>query len=59
LQEHLIKNDSRIKIIQPKKELTSAVYIFFRTEPYYPKDFLTALELIKKEIPKRLKLKSA
>jgi DNA-binding transcriptional LysR family regulator len=57
LPEHLIKNDSRIKIIHPKKKLPSAVYICFRSRPYYPKVFQTALELMKKEIPKRLKMK--
>lgn len=55
LPEHLIKNDKRIKILNPKKKLSSPVYLCFRTRPYYPKVFQTALDLMKKEIPKRLK----
>lgn len=55
LPEHLIKNDKRIKILNPKKKLSSPVYLCFRSRPYYPKVFQTALDLMKKEIPKRLK----
>jgi DNA-binding transcriptional LysR family regulator len=55
LPEHLIKNDKRIKIVNPKKKLSSPVYLCFRSRPYYPKVLQTALELMKKEIPKRLK----
>ncbi len=58
LPEHLIKNDKRIKIINPKKKLPSPVYICFRARPYYPRVFQTALELLQKEIPKRLKVKN-
>ncbi len=54
LPEHLVKNDKRIKIVNPKKRLTSPVYLCFRSRPYYSKVFQTALELMKKEIPKRL-----
>lgn len=59
LPEHLISHDKRIKIINPKKKLSSPVYLCFRSRPYYPKVFEAALELMKKEIPKRLKLKSS
>lgn len=55
LPEHLIKNDKRIKILNPKKKLSSPVYLCFRSRPYYSKVFQTALDLMKKEIPKRLK----
>lgn len=55
LPEHLIKNDKRIKILNPKKKLASPVYLCFRSRPYYPRVFESALELMKKEIPKRLK----
>lgn len=55
LPEHLIKNDKRIKILNPKKRLSSPVYVCFRSRPYYSKVFQTALDLMKKEIPKRLK----
>jgi DNA-binding transcriptional LysR family regulator len=58
LPEHLIKNDKRIKIVNPKKKLPSPVYICFRARPYYPRVFQTALELLQKEIPKRLKFKN-
>lgn len=58
LPEHLIKSDGRIRIIQPKKKLSMPVYVCFRSRPYYPKVFQTALELMKKEIPKRLKMKT-
>jgi DNA-binding transcriptional LysR family regulator len=57
LPEHLIKNDKRIKVINPKKKLSSPVYICFRAKSYYPRVFQTALELLQKEIPKRLKVK--
>ncbi|MBA2405156.1 MAG: LysR family transcriptional regulator, partial [Bdellovibrionales bacterium] len=44
LPEHLIKADPRIKIVNPKKKLPSAVYLCFRSRTYYPKVFQTALE---------------
>ena len=55
LPEHLVKGDKRIKIVQPKKRFNSPVYLCFRTKPYYSQVFKAALELLKKEIPKRLK----
>ncbi len=56
LPEHLIKNDKRIKILNSKKRLSSPVYLCYRARPYYSKTFKTALEILKKEVPKRLKV---
>lgn len=55
LPEHLVKTDKRIRIVQPKKKFLSPVYLCFRTKPYYSQVFQAALELIKKEVPKRLR----
>lgn len=55
LPEHLVKNDKRIKILNPKKKFSSPVYLCYRSRPYYSRTFKTALEILKKEIPKRLK----
>jgi DNA-binding transcriptional LysR family regulator len=56
LPKHLIQDDERIKLIQEDKALLSPVYLHYRIRPYYPEVFKTALEIIRTEIPKFLRL---
>jgi DNA-binding transcriptional LysR family regulator len=57
LPEHLIKNDKRIKIINPRKKLHSPVYLCYRSRPYYSRTFKAVMDMLSKEVPKRLKAK--
>jgi len=47
LPRHLIQNDKRIKILNPKKIMPMPIYLYYKKRPYYSKLFSKCIELFK------------